>query len=466
MGKFIAFRPTKLTIAILLLVLVSGALYLWVSGSKKQEKLSEQKSSVAAGTAKKKKGGGGMPGMSMPGMGGGGRGGEDGKKLESKFYVSPRRQQMIGVRTEEVKVRPMTKEIRAVGIVEIDERKIEHLHTKISGWIEKVFVDFTWQFVDKGDPLFSIYSPELVATQEELLLALRYKRGVKKSEFGEVREGAQALVEAARRRLRLWDISEAQIRELERTGEVKRSLVIYSPIRGYVSYKNAFENMYVTPATEIYSIADYSTVWMQAEVYENEISLVKLGQKAIVTVTSLPGEKFYGRVTYLLPKVDYKARTLKVRTEFPNPDLKLLPKMYADVEIDIPLGDRLAVAKSAVLRTGKRDLVFVDLGEGNIELRRVLIGFEAGDYYEVLKGLREGERVVSSANFLIDAESQLKAVASTWGEGSEGKEALAPPPGKNHKDAGEKRPAKEKVGTESGTENEPSHDQGRTGGGK
>ncbi len=338
------------------------------------------------------------------------------KMSPSTFIVSPERQQIIGVKTEPVTTRDMTKVIRTVGMVVLDETRIEQIHTKISGWIEKVFIDYTWQHVSKGDPLFSIYSPELVSTEEEYLLALKSKRILGDSKFVEISDSANSLLEASKRRLQLWDISEGQIHELERTGTVKKNLVIYSPISGHVTYKNAFENMYVEPNTVIYKIADHSTVWVNADIYENEISLVQLGQEASLTVASLPGELFTGKVTFIWPHLEPQTRTTKVRLEFPNPDLKLLPEMYANVELEIPLGEKLTVPASAVLQTGKQDVVFVDLGNGKMQIRKVELGQKIDEYYEVLRGLNEGETVVSRANFLIDAESKIQAAIATWGE--------------------------------------------------
>ncbi len=374
-------------------------------------------------TAKSMEGMEGMPGMGgmqgMPGMPGMGDMSKT-KDAQSKsvFTVSPQRQQLIGVKTEPAKVRPMKKVIRTVGIVELDETKIKDVNTKISGWIDKVFVDFKWEHVKKGEPLFSIYSPELVSTQEEYLLALRSKKILGDSQFAEIASGANSLVEASRRRLLLWDISEDQIREIERTGKVSKSLTIHSPATGFVTEKNVFENMYVEPNTKAYTIADHSVVWVDADIYENEISLVKLGQEAKMTVASLPGEEFPGKIIYILPHLMPETRTIKVRFEFPNPDLKLLPQMYANVELEIPLGERLTVAESAVLRTGKQDLVFVDKGEGNMEIRRIELGQNTDGMYEGLRGLNEGEMVVSRANFLIDAESKIQAAIATWEEDS------------------------------------------------
>jgi Cu(I)/Ag(I) efflux system membrane fusion protein len=341
---------------------------------------------------------------------------KQGMETSSTFIVSPERQQIIGVKTEPVTIRDMTKVIRTVGMVVLDETKIEQIHTKISGWIEKVFVDYTWQHVKKGDPLFSIYSPDLVSTEEEYLLALKSKMILGDSKFIEISDSANSLLEASRKRLELWDISERQIRDLEQSGKVKKSLVIYSPISGHVTYKNAFENMFVEPNTIIYKVADHSTVWINADIYENEISLVQLGQDASITVASLPGQVFTGKVTFIWPHLEPETRTTKVRMEFSNPDLKLLPEMYANVEIEIPLGRRLTIPTSGVLRTGKLDLVFLDMGGGKMQIRRVELGQKVDDYYEVLRGLNEGDVVVSRANFLIDAESQIQAAVANWGE--------------------------------------------------
>ncbi len=338
------------------------------------------------------------------------------QRTKSTFTVSPERQQLIGIKTEPVKIRTLDKDIRTVGMVEIDETKIEHIHTKIKGWIDKVFVDYTWQYVKKGDPLFSIYSPELVSSQEEFLLALRSKDILTNSDFPEISQGANSLMEASRRRLQLWDISESQIRELEKTGKVKDSVIIYSPISGNVIVRNAFDNMFVDPNTTVYTIADHSRVWVQVDIYENEISMIKLGQKAKMTLASFPGEVFEGEVTFISPHINAETRTVNVRLEFPNPDLRLLPEMYADVTLDVPIGDKLTIPSSAVLRTGKKDIVFVDKGDGKMEIRRVELGQKAGSYYEVLRGLTEGEEVVSRANFLIDSESKVQAAVATWGE--------------------------------------------------
>jgi len=340
----------------------------------------------------------------------------NGEKVKSTFSVSPERQQLIGVKTEPVIVRTLDKEIRTVGMVTLDESKIYNFQTKFSGWIDRVFIDYKWQHVNIGQPLFTIYSPELVTAQEEYLLAIKSKKILSDSQFNDISRGANSLLKSSRRRLELLDVSADQIKELERTGKVETNLTVYSPVKGHVALKNAFENMHIEPNTLLFKIADHTTAWVQVDIYENEIPLVKLGEKAAMTLASFPGEVFEGEVKFINPHLNPETRTVKVRMEFPNPDLKLLPEMYADVTLDIPMGEKLTIPDSAVLRTGKKDIVFVDKGNGNIEIRRVELGQKAGGYYEVLRGLVKGERVVSRANFLIDAESKVQAAVATWGE--------------------------------------------------
>lgn len=346
------------------------------------------------------------------------------EEAKSTFSVTPERQQLIGIKTEPVMVRSLDKEIRTVGMVTLDESKIYNVQTKYTGWIDKVFVDFRWQHVNIGQPLFSIYSPELVTAQEEYLLALKSKNILNNNQFADISIGADSLLKASRRRLELLGVSQNQINALERTGKVKTNLTVYSPVKGHVAQKNAFENMHVEPNTLLYKIADHTTAWVQVDIYENEISMIKLGQKAKMTLASFPGEVFEGDVTFIWPHINPETRTVKARLEFPNPDLRLLPEMYADVTLNIPMGGKLTIPKSAVLRTGKKDLVFVDKGKGSIEIKRVELGQKAGGYYEVLRGLKKGEQVVSRANFLIDAESKVQAAVATWSEDESDQETM------------------------------------------
>ena len=333
---------------------------------------------------------------------------------ESTFTVDPRRQQLINVQTTEVEIHSLEKVIRTVATLEVDETRIAYVHPKISGWIQRVFVDFTLQHVNLGDPLFSIYSPQLVSTQEEYLLALKTGENLADSPFEHVASGARSLFEATRRRLELFDITDEQIEQLEKNGQVQKHLIMYSPASGYVVERAAFPNMHVTPETRIYTIADYTNIWAYVEIYENEISYVREGQRVAMSTAAYPGEVFRGDITYVYPQLNEETRTMRVRLEFPNPELRLKPGMYSNIEIQVPLGATLAVPESAVLRTGKRDLVFVDLGSGTMQLRQVQVGAQAGGYYEILKGLQTGERVVSAANFLIDAESKVQGVEASW----------------------------------------------------
>ncbi len=333
---------------------------------------------------------------------------------DSTFTVDPRRQQLINVQTTEVEVRSLEKVIRTVATLELDETRIEYVHPRIQGWIEEVFVDFTLQHVNQGDPLFSIYSPELVSTQEEYLLALKTAENLADSPFEHVSDGARSLFEATRRRLELLDVTDEQIEQLEKSGQVQKHLMVYSPVSGHVMERNAFPNMYVTPETKVYTIADHTQIWAYVQIYENEISYVHKGQPVVMSTAAYPGEAFRGNITYVYPHLNAETRTLRVRLEFPNPDLRLKPGMYSNIELQVSLGATLAVPESAVLRTGKRDLVFVDLGSGQMQLRQVEIGATAGGYYEILKGLTAGERVVSAANFLIDAESKVQGVEASW----------------------------------------------------
>ena len=330
------------------------------------------------------------------------------------FVVDTYRRQLINVQSTPVEERLMEKEIRTVGILELDETRITDVYPRVSGWIQEVYANFVHQPVEKGRPLFSVYSPELVASQEEYLLALRTVEELSGSPFEHVSRGAGSLLEAARRRLELFEVSAARIRDLEKSGEVDATLIIPSPVTGYVTERNAFPNRRVTPESKIYTIADYSHIWAWVRVYEHEIGQIREGQPAVVRTAAYPGEAFRGRVTFIAPDLDGGTRTLRARLEFANPNFRLKPEMYVDVELKISLGRFLAVPDSAVLRGGQRDQVFVDRGEGRMELRPVSVGEKAGGYYRVLSGLQAGERVVTQANFLIDSESKIRGIGADW----------------------------------------------------
>jgi Cu(I)/Ag(I) efflux system membrane fusion protein len=322
--------------------------------------------------------------------------------------ISPERQQMIGVRYGTVQKRKLEKVIRTVGRIEYDEKRIGTVSPKIGGWIEELYVDFTGRYVRKGDPLLTIYSPELVSTQEEYLLALKSKQDWAKSPFAEVSEGGNLLADSARRRLKLWDISDAQIKALEESREPKKTLTLYSPFTGYVLEKMVNKGRFVDAGMALYKIADLSVVWLIADIYEYELPFIRLGQQAAIHLPYYPGETFAGKAIYIYPALDPQTRTAKVRFEFPNPKDKLKPEMFANVEITVRVGDKLAVAEEAIIDTGVRKLVIVDKGFGYLEPREVKLGAKAGGFFEVIDGVKEGERIVTSANFLIDSESKLK----------------------------------------------------------
>lgn len=328
---------------------------------------------------------------------------------DNRITIAPERLQTIGVKFQETARRPLDKVIRTVGRVEIDERLVGRVNLKFEGWIEELRVSAIGDHVKKDQVLFTIYSPDLVATQEEYLLALQSYRELGKSEFPEVSRGAKDLLEATRRRLQLWDIRANHITDLERTGTVLRTLPIHSPVTGTVIRMEARAGTFVTPGTELYFIADLSRIWIQADIYEYELPFIQKGHGATVTLSYDPDTKLHGHVTFIYPTLDPNTRTVKVRFELDNPGEKLKPGMYANVEITIPLGAKLVVPRDAILESGKRQLLFIHHGGGQLEWRNVMLGARAGDWVEVKEGLKEGDHVVTGANFLIDSESQLKA---------------------------------------------------------
>jgi Cu(I)/Ag(I) efflux system membrane fusion protein len=342
--------------------------------------------------------------------------------------VSPEKQQMMGVKTEPATIRDLTHTIRTVGQVEVDERRLTHMHTKLEGWVQELYVKFTGELVQKDQKLFEMYSPELVSTQEEYLLALKAVRSLGDSEFPEVAQNARSLLEVTRQRFALWDITPDHIRDLEKTGKVLRTLPLHAPSSGYVMHMAVREGMHVMPAMELYALADLSTVWVLADVYEYEIPLVELGQEATVTFSYFPGQTFKGKVTYVYPILETKTRTVKVRFELPNPKWALKPGMFANIDLQIPRGKRLVVPNTAVLDSGTEQLVFIDQGQGMFEPRKVTVGVRTRDAYEILEGIKAGELVVTRGNFLIDSESNLKAATEMMMPGMDmGKKKNAEP---------------------------------------
>jgi Cu(I)/Ag(I) efflux system membrane fusion protein len=322
--------------------------------------------------------------------------------------ITPERQQLIGVKIGTVEMRPLEKVIRTVGRIDYDEKRIVMVSLKVGGWIEDLYVDFTGRFVRKGEPLLTIYSPELVSTQEEYLLALKAKKSLTKSPFPEVAGSGDSLAESAKRRLKLWDITDDEIKRLEESGQSKKTITLYAPFSGFVLEKAAYNGMNVMPGVALFKLADLSVVWLFADIYEYELPFIRLGQQASVQLSYIPGETFTGRAIYIYPSLNPETRTAKVRFEIPNPQGRLKPEMYANVEIKVHLGQKLAVPEGAIIDTGIRQLAVVDKGSGYFEPREVKVGAKVEGYYEVIKGLKAGERVVTSANFLIDSESKLK----------------------------------------------------------
>lgn len=320
--------------------------------------------------------------------------------------------QNMGVRLAPVERRSLSRTIRTVGLVAYDEPRQYSVNSKVEGWVEKLHVNATGQPVRQGQPLLEIYSPDLVAAQQEYLLALANSQRLAANPYPEIAAGAGRLLEAASTRLSYWDIDEPQIAALTETGRIRKSMTLYSPNGGVVTMKKVVEGMRVMAGEELLQIADLSRVWVIAELYEHDLPLVKIGQTATVEIPSAPDRKLQGRITYIYPSVENESRTVKARIEFANPGLELKPEMYANVVIATSAqGDALAVPGGAVLRSGKGATVFVALGEGRFEPRVVQTGMgdEAGNL-QILSGLKEGEKVVTSAQFLLDSESRLQEV--------------------------------------------------------
>lgn len=364
---------------------------------------SERRIATAGGVERS---GGNMAGMKMD------QGAED--LGQAPVTLSPTRRQAIGVRTGVVEMRPFEKTIRAVGAVAYDERRVRQVNLRVAGWVTNLAVNYTGQFVRAGEPLLTIYSPELASTQDEYRLALRTRARVEQSPMEPIRTGADAQVEAARSRLRLLNLSDEQIDALEET-EPKFETTLAAPISGVVTKKMALQGMYATPEMSLYEIADLSTVWLYADVYEQDLPLVAVGQAATVMLAAYPNEQFQGRVAFVVPALSPETRTTKVRMEFPNPDLRLKPGMYGDVMIRVKGQSVLAVPREAVLDSGTRTLAFLDRGEGRFEPREIKTGRTFDGYTEVIEGLQTGDKVVTSGTFLIDSESKLMAATNMMG---------------------------------------------------
>jgi Cu(I)/Ag(I) efflux system membrane fusion protein/cobalt-zinc-cadmium efflux system membrane fusion protein len=324
-------------------------------------------------------------------------------------YLSPRRRQEIGLTTALVQQENISEHLQAPGNVDIDEERLSYVQTRFPGWIKSVFANATWQYVRKGQPLFTVYSPDLVSTEQEYLLARQNQKSLATGGPGTAAQEGKWLLDAAKERLRQFDIPPAEIASLVKSGKVQREITMDSPASGYITQRNALPNAYVRPDTKLYTIADLSTVWVYANVFQSDVGELRPGDPAQVTVDAYPGRVFYGRIDQILPDVDPVTRTVRVRLVFRNPGIILKPGMYVNVDMTIPLGRQLVVPASGVLRTGTQNVAFVDQGGGNLQPRIVQLGRQVNQSWIVLKGLKAGERIVSSANFLLDSEAQLQS---------------------------------------------------------
>jgi Cu(I)/Ag(I) efflux system membrane fusion protein len=314
----------------------------------------------------------------------------------------------------------LQKVVRAKGVVEYDERKMFDVNTKFEGWIEKLFVNWTGRLVTKGEPLFTIYSPELINAQQEYLLSLKSKEIGTESGLSEIKASSQAMIDAARKRLSLWDISDKQIKQIEETGEIAKTLIVHSPYSGFVTEKMVVEGMKIMPGESLYKIADLSSVWVITDIYEQDIPLVKLGQMAEISLLAMSGKVIKGKISYIYPYLEGELRTTKVKIEVDNKDFTLKPNMYVNVGIRVEMGRKLAVIDSAVIDTGERQLVVLAKGDGHFKPLEVRIGSRVEGFYEVLEGVKEGDEVVTNANFLIDSESRMKEALSGMTDETEG----------------------------------------------
>jgi RND family efflux transporter MFP subunit len=336
------------------------------------------------------------------------------------IQISPQRLQSIGVKIGTVERKPVEDEIRATGNVAVDETRLAYVQVRFSGYVQKVFADATYQHVRKGQPLITIYSPDLVATEREYLVAKQNQQQLAQSTVPGVAPSAISLLDAAVERLKQWGVSQQEISRLESTGQVQQELEVDSPASGYITERNALPSVAVQPDMRLYTIADLTTVWVQAQVFQSDLGRIKVGDPAALNVDSFPGRVFSGRVDFIYPQVDMDTRTAKVRVVFSNSGLLLIPGMFVTVALKVPMGPQLVIPATGVLQSGTREIAFVQRSDGYIEPREVQLGARVGDDFIVLKGLKAGEQVVTSANFLIDSESQLQAALGSF---------VPPPPG-------------------------------------
>jgi len=337
--------------------------------------------------------------------------GSKGGQTPPAIEIPPDKQALIGLKTSPVALVSLQKTIRTTGRVDYDETRVFTVNTKVEGWIERLYVDYTGRYVRKGEPLIEIYSPDLLTAQQELIDLMNWGRAAgDDAATGMLAADSSKLKAAAHRRLKLLDITDGQIRRIEQTGTVQRTMTVLSPASGYVIRKDALKGMRVMPGERLLDIADLGTVWVVAEVSEPDIGSVRTGQPARITFAGIPGRVFSSKIAYIYPVLDEETRTTRVRFTLLNQGGELKPQMYATIEFAVDLGRRLAVPEDAVLDTGERQIAYVDKGEGKFEPREVQAGVRANGYREVLRGLEPGERVATTPVFLIDSEAQLKGV--------------------------------------------------------
>jgi len=349
----------------------------------------------------------------------------------NQIKISTDKVQKLGVRTEKASMKAVGKAVRAAGRVEADERRIFAIAPKFEGYVERLHVNATGQVVGKGQPLFEVYSPELVSAQREYAIAAQGVQSLKEANEG-AQSGMKQLADSSLMRLKNWDISEEQIKALAKSGNAKRTMTFRSPVGGIVTEKKALQGMRFMPGEMLYQIADLSTVWVFADVFEQDVGLVRNGAKANIKINAYPDKEFEGKVTYVYPTLNAETRTAQVRLELPNPNYLLKPGMFANVSLSADSkGNVVTVPVSAVIDSGTRRIVLVQVKEGRFDPREVKLGARGDDFVEVLEGVREGEDVVVAANFLIDAESNLKAAVGGFGHSAHGskpagQEAAAP----------------------------------------
>lgn len=331
----------------------------------------------------------------------------------STVTLTPERIQRIGVRTEKARKQSLTRLVRSVGIVRTDETLESHIHVKWNGWIEEFFAAYVGQTVKKGDPLFSVYSPDLVTAQHELLIAARRGKS-------ETQGFAADALDASRTRLKRWDVPDDVIAEVEKSGRVQRAVTIRSPRDGIILEKMALPGMYVEPAMNLYTVADLSRVWVMVDLYEYEAPLIRKGAKARFVPVGGTGEEFPATVAFVAPTVDPAARTVKVRLELPNPEFRIRPGAYGSALIDVSLSEAVTIPADAVIDTGVRQIVFIAQGGGRFEPRSVRLGWRAQDQVQVLQGVADGDDVVTRAQFMLDSESRLRAAGTTGGHAGHG----------------------------------------------